>query len=212
VPAKRTRDLPYDPHRARRVLSKQDPVLAAVMEQVGPCRLQLRNSVTPFGALLRAVVYQQLSGRAAATIYGRTLSLFSYRRPTPAKVLQTGETGLRSAGLSRSKAASLLDLAAKSQAGAVPTTRQLRRMSDEAIVEALTGVRGIGRWTAEMMLIFHLGRPDVLPATDLGVRKGMRQLCGLRQLPDPEQVLRHGERWRPYRSVASWYLWRALEL
>jgi len=208
----RTNSLPYDARAALRVLKANDAALGAVIKRIGACRLQLRGGITPFNALLRAVVYQQLSGKAAASIYDRTLDLFSYRRPTPDKVLRTGPARLRSAGLSRGKTASILDLADKTRTGAVPSTRALRHMSDAAIIDAFTQVHGIGRWTVEMLLIFHLGRADVLPGSDLGVRKGLQRVHRLRQLPSPEQVLRIGERWRPYRSVASWYLWRALEL
>lgn len=203
---------PYDARRAVRALRSNDTRLAALISEVGPFRMQLRGGMTPFHALLRAVIYQQLSGKAAASIYQRTLALFSHRHPTPQKVLQAGSEALRNAGLSRSKAVSLLDLAAKTGAGAIPSTRRLRAMPDEAIVDALTEVRGIGRWTVEMLLIFHLGRADVLPVTDLGVRKGLRHAYRLSQLPTPDQLLRYGERWRPYRSVASWYLWRANDL
>lgn len=204
--------LPYDPEQAIRVLKRNDRQMASLIARVGPCRLAPGRQMTPFSALLRAVVYQQLSGKAARSIHDRTLALFSYRRPTPGKVVQLGIDGLRSAGLSRAKAASILDLAGKAMAGVVPTSRALRRMQDQDIIETLTQVRGIGRWTVEMLLIFHLGRADVLPCGDLGVRKGLQRVCRMRQLPTPEQVLRRGERWRPYRSVASWYLWRANEL
>ena len=158
------------------------------------------------------MIYQQLSGKAAATIYSRTLNLFSYRRPTPGKVLRAGENQLRCAGLSRAKTASILDLAEKTLDGTIPSSAKLRHMRDDDVINALVQVRGIGQWTVQMLLIFHLGRADVLPGADLGVRKGLQLTSRLQQLPTPEQVLRRGERWRPYRSVASWYLWRANDL
>lgn len=211
MPEQSTR-LPYSRHQAIRVLERNDKRMASVISRVGPCRLQLRHQLTPFNALLRAVVYQQLSGTAAASIYGRVLSLFSHRRPTPEKVLRVGPNGLRSAGLSQAKAVSIVDLAIRTRTGAVPSSRALQRMSDQEIIDTLSQVRGVGRWTVEMLLIFHLGRADVLPSTDLGVRKGVQRAYRLRELPTPEQVIRRGERWRPYRSVASWYLWRVNDL
>lgn len=208
----RSGSLPYSPYRAIHVLARNDTRMASLIARVGPCRLQLSYKVTPFNALLRAIVYQQLSGTAAASIYGRVLPLFSHRRPTPEKVLRVGLTGLRSAGLSQAKAASIVDLATRTRTGAVPASRVLQRMSDEDIIDTLTQVRGVGRWTVEMLLIFHLGRADVLPSTDLGVRKGVQRTYRLRELPTPEQVIQRGECWRPYRSVASWYLWRVNDL
>lgn len=203
---------PYDVRKAVRILREADRDLADLIERIGPCRLQVRCDITAFHALLRSVIYQQLSGKAASTIYARTLDLFSYRYPTPSKVLRAGDNQLRNAGLSRAKAASVLDLAAKTLNGTLPSTGKIRRMPDDAVIDALTQVRGIGPWTVQMLLIFHLGRADVLPVTDLGVRKGLKLTYRLRRLPTPEQVLRLGDRWRPYRSIASWYLWRANDL
>jgi 3-methyladenine DNA glycosylase/8-oxoguanine DNA glycosylase len=165
-----------------------------------------------FCALLRAIVYQQLTGKAAATILARVEALFpGHEHVHPEDIAGATEELLRSAGLSRSKAAALRDLAAKTLDGTIPALARLRRMSDQEIVDHLVAVRGIGVWTAEMMLIFNLGRPDVLPVDDYGVRKGFKATFGTRQLPTKKQMLRRGERWRPYRSVASWYLWRAAE-
>ncbi len=209
---KKQHERPYDIRKAVRVIRDSDQDMATLIERVGPCRLQVRSSVTPFHALLRSVIYQQLSGKAAGTIYSRTLDLFSYRRPTPSKVLRAGENPLRGAGLSRAKTASILDLAEKTLDGTIPSSTRLRRMPDDDVINTLVRVRGIGQWTVQMLLIFHLGRADVLPGTDLGVRKGLQLTFGLQQLPTPEQVLRYGDRWRPYRSVASWYLWRANDL
>ena len=155
----------------------------------------------------------ELSGKAAATILGRMVALFRPRRfPRPEDLLEASEERLRSAGISRGKAAALKDLAAKALDGTVPPLAKLQKMSDDEIVEQLTAVRGIGRWTVEMLLIFRLGRPDVLPVDDYGVRKGFGIFRGKKELPSKEELQKYGERWRPYRSVASWYMWRALEL
>jgi len=166
-----------------------------------------------FQVLVRSIVYQQLTGKAAATILGRVVRLFAPKRfPTPLDLLEVPPEQLRAAGLSTAKTAALKDLAARALDGTVPSLARVRRMEDEEIVERLTAVRGIGRWTVEMLLIFKLGRPDVLPLGDLGVRKGFALTFGKRKLPEPAALGRRAERWRPYRSVASWYLWRALEL
>jgi DNA-3-methyladenine glycosylase II len=167
---------------------------------------------TPFQALAESIVYQQLTGKAAATIFGRVHDLYGGRRRfTPDAVLATEDERLRAAGLSRAKTAALKDLAAKTNEGVVPSARVLAKLSDEAIVERLTSIRGIGRWTVEMLLIFRLGRPDVLPVDDYGVRKGLMRLLGAKELPTRKELAERGERWRPYRSAASWYLWRASE-
>ena len=205
--------LPFDGEGAVRHLRERDERLARLMDRVGPFRLRLATMQTPFEALAESIVYQQLSGRAAAAILSRVVALFRPRRfPRPEDVAGASEPTLRGAGLSRGKIAALKDLAAKSDAGVVPRLTELRDMADEEIVERLTAVRGVGRWTVEMLLIFRLGRPDVLPTTDYGVRKGFTRAFGRRKLPAPKALLAHGERWRPFRTVASWYLWRALEL
>jgi 3-methyladenine DNA glycosylase/8-oxoguanine DNA glycosylase len=190
-----------------------DAALARVIDAVGSLRLELKTTRTLFGALAEAVVHQQLTGKAAATIYGRVCGLFPASRggPTPADVLRAPDEALRGAGLSRPKLLALRDLAQKAEAGVIPTLARLRRMDDEAIVERLTAVRGIGRWTVEMLLIFRLGRPDVLPLDDYGLRKGLAVALRRRELPSRADLERRGERWRPYRTVASWYLWRAAE-
>ncbi len=201
-----------DANAAARVLARADPPLGALIRRVGPCRLELDGLQSPFASLAEAIVYQQLTGRAAATIHRRFVALFRPRRfPSPQDVLGQPDEALRSAGLSRAKVAALKDLAAKTIDGTVPPLQTLRLMDEETIVERLTRVRGVGRWTVEMLLIFRLGRPDVLPAGDYGIRKGFRLAFRARGLPTPRQVLRRGERWRPYRTVASWYLWRALD-
>jgi len=168
-------------------------------------------SVRPFDALAESIAYQQLSGKAAATIWGRVRALYPKKRLDPDLVLDTPDEKLRTAGLSRSKIAAFKDLAAKTLDGTVPTRRALATMSDDEIVARLTAVRGIGRWTVEMFLLFDLGRPDVWPVDDYGVRKGFAKTFGRRKLPTPKQLMKFGEKWRPYRSVAAWYFWRALD-
>jgi 3-methyladenine DNA glycosylase/8-oxoguanine DNA glycosylase len=203
--------LAYDLLLARRHLAEQDAVLGGVIDAVGECRLALRDTASPFLGLLRAIVYQQLSGKAAASIHARLLALFPDAVPTPAALLALPDETLRAAGLSAAKVRAAKDLAEKAQAGVVPALTELTAMSDEQIVERLVCVRGIGRWTVEMLLIFNLGRPDVLPLNDLGVRKGFMRAYGLAELPSHAALLARGQRWAPYRSVASWYLWRAAE-
>ena len=204
-------EFPYDRERAVREISISDPQMGEVIRQIGPCSLSLREVDEPFHALFRAIVYQQLSGKAAATIFGRVLDLFPAGRLEPKKVLATTDESLRGAGMSRAKVASVKDLALKTIEGVVPDRENLLAMPDDQILSRLTQVRGIGRWTVEMLLIFNLGRPDVLPSTDLGIRKGVQQVYGLKSLPLPKEVDVHGERWRPFRSVASWYLWRVVD-
>jgi DNA-3-methyladenine glycosylase II len=201
-----------DPQAAVRALAAADARLALLMERVGPFRMRVNALHSPFSALLEAIVYQQLTGKAAETILRRVHSLYHPRRvPRPRDLLETPFESLRAAGLSRAKSAAVLDLAAKTLDGTVPSLARLRRMPDEEIQERLTSIRGIGPWTVEMLLIFRLGRGDVLPATDYGIRKGFQRTFRTRGLPSPAQVLRRGDRWRPYRTVASWYLWRAVD-
>ncbi|OLC02399.1 MAG: DNA-3-methyladenine glycosylase [Gemmatimonadetes bacterium 13_1_40CM_4_69_8] len=203
----------FDARVAVEHVRASDPMLARVIDAVGPFRLQLKRAASSFAALAEAVVYQQLSGKAAVTIFARVCALFP-RAPaglTVEQMRRVSDAKLRAAGLSRAKLLSLRDLARHVTDGGIPTLAEARRMEDEAIVERLTVVRGIGRWTAEMFLIFRLGRPDVLPADDYGVRKGFAIAFKKRALPAREDLERRGERWKPYRTVASWYLWRALE-
>ena len=166
----------------------------------------------PFDALAESIAYQQLNGKAAATIWGRVRALYPKRKYLdPKLVLATSDEKLRAAGLSRSKVAALKDLAAKTLDGTVPSARALAKMADEEIIERLITVRGIGRWTVEMLLLFDLGRPDVWPVDDYGVRKGFAKTFGRRKLPTPKQLLKLGNKWKPYRSAAAWYFWRALD-
>jgi len=202
--------LPFDTRRAVRHLRRVDPRLAKLMDRVGPLRMKLRPAGSPFEALLRAITYQQLSGKAAATIHGRLLGLFP-GGPAPERLLALPESDLRGAGLSRNKSLAARDLAAKTLEGSVPDFAVLARMTDDEAVARLTVVRGIGRWSVEMLLIFTLGRPDVLPVDDLGIRKGFQVAYGMRNLPAAVTLRRVARRWSPYRSVASWYLWRATD-
>lgn len=202
----------FDPIHAVRHLRRADPVLGRVIRRSGPCALAPRATQSMFHALAEAITYQQLSGKAAATIFGRMVKLFAPKRfPTPADLLAMPDARLRGAGLSTAKTAALKDLARKTLDGTVPRLSRVRRLSDAEIVERLTAVRGIGTWTAEMVLIFRLGRGDVLPVADLGVRKGFMLTYGLDELPTADEMTEHAERWRPYRTVASWYMWRALD-
>jgi 3-methyladenine DNA glycosylase/8-oxoguanine DNA glycosylase len=205
--------LTYDPDLACRHLTAADPRLGALISRAGAFTMRPEPTQSLFGALVESIVYQQLSGKAAETILGRVIAIYRPRRfPRPADVLGTPVERLRAAGLSAAKAAAVKDLAARTLDGTVPSMAQVRRMSDEEIIERLTTVRGVGRWTVEMLLLFRLGRPDVLPLGDLGVRKGFARTFNRRALLDPLVLSRRAERWRPYRSVASWYLWRALDL
>jgi 3-methyladenine DNA glycosylase/8-oxoguanine DNA glycosylase len=193
-------------------LRTADEKLARLIERVGPCRLEPRVEHSIFYSLLRAIVYQQLAGKAAAAILARVDALFpDHRFAEPEDIVSAPDEKLRSAGLSRNKLAAIRDLTAKTLDGTVPNMAELPGMSDQEIIERLIAIRGIGVWTAEMLLIFRLGRADVLPVDDYGVRKGFKVTFGSRALPTKQQLLRRGERWRPYRSVASWYLWRAAE-
>ena len=202
----------FDAAKVVRALSRKDPALGRAMRLVGPFQMRHSSMHSPFEALATSIVYQQLTGKAAATILSRVLALFDAPFPRPQDLIAAQEETLRSAGLSRNKAAALKDLAEKTLIGVVPGLSELAAMEEEAIIERLTAVRGIGRWTVEMLLMFRLGRPDVLPATDFGVRKGFARAQGLADLPSPKELLAHGEKWRPWRTVASWYLWRVTEL
>ena len=194
--------------RARIALIRRDKRLAAVIRQVGPCSMEHRGD--PYRMLLRSVIYQQLAGAAARTIDGRLRALWRGRYPLPEVLLRASDAQLRAVGLSRQKIKAVRSVAEAFAARDV-TNRALRRMEDDAVVAAVTQIHGIGEWTAHMLLMFSLGRPDVLPVGDYGVRKGAMQLYGLRDLPKPKELEALAEPWRPYRSVASWYLWRVVD-
>ena len=215
------RPVRYDVPLALAELTAADAKLGALIARVGPFKLQVKSTHSPFEALLEAILYQQLHANAAKAILGRLLAGFGDIHPQPQQLLDAPEEMLRAAGLSRSKLLSLRDLAAKTLDGTVPTLAIIRRLPSEEIIERLSQVRGIGTWTAEMLLIFRLGRPDVFPVTDYGVRKGYLLTFGrpsagkpitAAMLPKPEAMQRRGARWKPWRSVASWYLWRACDL
>jgi 3-methyladenine DNA glycosylase/8-oxoguanine DNA glycosylase len=193
-------------------LKRVDPVLALVIDRVGPCRFEQRREGTHFDALVRSIVYQQLSGKAASTILGRVRGLYGDRAPTPGEILATPDETLRTAGLSRQKLSYLKDLAAKVESGVVPLAADtIDHLPDDEIIERLVQVKGIGRWTVQMFLMFRLGRPDVLPELDLGIQNAIRRAYRLRKQPGPKDVKRIGKHWTPHASVASWYLWRSLE-
>ena len=202
----------YDPSTAVAELRKRDHNLSKLIDRVGPFRMPLRDKSTLFQSLLRSIVYQQLSGKAAGTIYHRLLALFPRKRATAKYLLTLSDEAIRGAGISRNKLAAARDLAVKTVDKSIPGQRVLQSMDDEAIIAHLVGVRGIGPWTVEMLLIFHFGRGDVLPATDLCVRRGGMICHGGEELPEPAELLAYGERWRPFRAVASWYLWQANDL
>lgn len=197
---------------AHRHLSATDPRLAVLIARSRRYDIAPSLSIRPFDALAESIAYQQLNGKAAATIWSRVRALYPRRKYlNPKLVLATPDAQLRAAGLSRNKIAALKDLAAKTIDGTVPSGRALSRMSDDEIIARLITVRGIGRWTVEMLLLFDLGRPDVWPVDDYGVRKGFAKTFRRRKLPTPKQLMKFGEQWRPYRSVAAWYFWRALD-
>jgi DNA-3-methyladenine glycosylase II len=247
-PAHSPRPPRYDSTLALRQLSAADPKLSRLIQRAGPFTMRIASAQSPFEALVESIVYQQLHGKAAATIHRRLLESFgptlapanvvgvlltdtsdhreavengAKHHPTPQQILDCPNTQLRAAGLSANKALALRDLAAKTLDGTVPTLPVIRRMSDEAIIDHLTQVRGIGAWTVHMMLIFRLGRPDVLPTSDYGVRKGFALTFGKLKpadkvtpmdLPKPDEMERRAKKWHPWCSVASWYLWRACDL
>ena len=222
----RTRKPAYDSALACRELAAADPKLGKLIAKAGPFTLKLAGTQSPFEALVESIIYQQLHGKAAATIHRRMLESFHPIcgigvHPSPQHILDCPNDQLRAAGLSANKQLALRDLAAKTLDGTVPTLAQARKMSDEALIKHLTAVRGIGRWTVEMFLIFRLGRPDVFPVSDYGVRKGFAlTYLGLKPtqkvtpdlLPKPDVMLKRAKKWGVWRSIASWYLWRACDL
>jgi DNA-3-methyladenine glycosylase II len=217
----RKRKLPFNPAKAIAHLRDRDKKLGELIDRVGPCTLLLDSSPSPFESLLESILYQQLHGKAAATIHRRVREFFGGDDPTPQQLLSVPDEPLRAAGVSGNKIKAMRDLAARTVDGTVPSHAAILKMPDADIVERLTAVRGIGPWTVEMLLIFRLGRPDVLPVTDYGVRKGyaltFRRVPKSRpleasDLPKSDVVFKRGLRWAPFRSVASWYLWRACDL
>jgi DNA-3-methyladenine glycosylase II len=191
-------------------LKKVDPVMGQVIATLGSYKGWPESTGTHFDAVCRSIVFQQLSGKAAGTIHGRFQGLFGGKTPLPAELASTSDEQLRSIGLSRQKSAYLKDLGSRVALGQLPI-ETLHELSDEEIIAALTQVKGIGRWTAQMFLMFRLGRPDVLPELDLGVQKGIQRAYRLRKLPTPERVKKIGAKWAPYRTVGSWYMWRLLD-
>jgi DNA-3-methyladenine glycosylase II len=204
--------LTYDWDQAAAHIVRADARMAKVIRAADHQRLEIRRVRTPFEYLLRAIIYQQLAGAAARTIHGRLLDLFPRRRPHPEVLLKLRAPRLRKAGVSANKQKAIKDLAKRALAGEVPGYAALSRMEDDEIIRVLTQVHGIGRWTVEMLLMFQLGRPDVLPVDDLGVRKGFAKAYGMSQMPKPKELAELAQAWQPYRSVGSWYCWRALEL
>ena len=191
-------------------LRKVDPTLADVIDRIGPYKGWPSGNGTHFDAVARSIVFQQLSGKAAGTIHGRFQGLYGGRTPHPEELATTSDDQLRSIGLSRQKSAYLKDLGARVASGQLPI-ETLHELTDEEIITALTQVKGIGRWTAQMFLMFRLGRLDVLPDLDLGIQKGMQKAYRLRKLPTPERVKKIGAKWAPYRTIGSWYMWRLLD-
>jgi len=215
------RSVAYDVPAALAHLAAADAKLARLIEQAGPFTLKLKHQHSPFEALLESIIYQQIHGKAAAAILRRLIEAFGDVHPQPRQIIAAPDHVLRGAGLSGAKALAIRDLAAKTLDGTVPTLAQIRRLPDDEIITRLTAVRGIGPWTVEMLLIFRLGRPDVFPVTDYGVRKGFLLTFGRppktrpitpAMLPKTDAMLRRAKKWQPYRSVASWYLWRACDL
>jgi DNA-3-methyladenine glycosylase II len=204
--------LPFDLAAAVAHLSSCDPCIARLVQEARAFEPQIDHSQSPYEALMEAIAYQSISGKAAATIYARIKALSANGGPpAPQEMLQLKTKALRKAGLSGAKILAMKDLAQKTIDGVVPTYEEALKLSDDELVERLISVRGIGAWTVEMFLIFRLGRPDVLPIHDLGVQKGWSVAYGKKHMPRPAELLASGERWRPYRTVASWYMWRAFE-
>ena len=203
---------PFDLRLAMDTLAAKDPHLAPLIKDTQEFRIETDGSDSPYEILLEAIAYQSISGKAAATIFGRVKALGANgRAPTPDEMLKLRKSALRKAGLSGAKVLAMKDLAKKTITGIVPSLEEAQKLSDEELVQRLVSVRGIGAWTVEMFLIFRLGRPDVLPIHDLGVKKGWAVTYGKKHMPKPKELLAFGERWRPYRTVASWYMWRACQ-
>jgi len=203
---------PFDLRLAMDTLATRDALLAPLIKETREFRVERGDTESPYEVLVEAITHQSISGKAAATIFGRVKALGSNGSiPTPQEMLKLRKPALRKAGLSGAKILAMKDLAQKTIKGIVPTLEEAHKLSDQELVERLVSVRGIGAWTVEMFLIFRLGRPDVLPIHDLGVRKGWAITYGKKRMPTPKDLLKFGERWRPYRTVASWYMWRACQ-
>jgi DNA-3-methyladenine glycosylase II len=204
--------LPFDLRIAKAALAAKDERLARLIDETVEFQIEMESMDSPYEALMESITYQSISGKAAATIFARIKALGTDgRAPTPREMLKLRPQKLRKAGLSGAKVLAMKDLAQKTIDGVVPTMEEAQKTSDEELVERLVSVRGIGAWTVEMFLIFRLGRPDVLPIHDLGVKKGWSVTYGKKRMPKPKELLAFGERWRPYRTLASWYMWRAFE-
>jgi 3-methyladenine DNA glycosylase/8-oxoguanine DNA glycosylase len=202
----------FDPVEAVAHLRASDAVLGALIDRVGPLDLELKSANSMFEAMLRSIVYQQLHAKAASTILGRVLvELARHGGAKPEALARASDAALRGAGLSANKLLAVRDLAAKCMEGTVPSLKEARKLGDDELIARLTTVRGIGPWTVHMLLIFYLGRPDVMPTSDFGIRAGFKKLYKKRKDPAPEAISKHARRWQPYRSVASWYLWRSLD-
>jgi DNA-3-methyladenine glycosylase II len=198
--------------KACRELAAVDPVMARLIREIGPCRLEPEPRRSPFQSLVQAVAHQQLNGTAANTILTRFKKLFPRRRfPKPEDLAKVTDEQIRACGFSFAKIKAIRDIAAKTLDGTIPSSCQIEKLSDEEIIERLTGARGVGRWTVEILLIFQLGRPDVLPVDDFGVRNGFRRAYKKREMPKPKDLLKFGKRWRPHGTTAAWYLWRAAD-
>jgi len=202
----------FEPADALAHLRAADAELGALIDRIGPFAMEMKAADSLFEAMLRSIVYQQLHGKAAATIHGRVLAeLDRHGGPTPEALGKATDAALRGAGLSGNKLLAVRDLSRKCHEGTVPSLQDARRLADEELVTRLTEVRGIGPWTVHMLLIFYLGRPDVMPTGDFAIRLGFKRLYRKRKDPTPEAIIKHARRWQPYRSVASWYLWRSLD-
>jgi DNA-3-methyladenine glycosylase II len=197
---------------AHKHLSSRDPIMRLLIRKHGQCELVPKTRRTPFQSLVQAVAHQQLNGTAANTILARFKKLFPGKKfPRPEDLADVTDAQIRACGFSFAKIKAIRDIAEKTLSGVVPSPREIVKLTDDEIIERLTQVRGVGRWTVEMLLIFQLGRHDVLPVHDFGVRTGFRHAYKRRKLPEPKEILAHGERWRPHRTTASWYLWRAAD-
>lgn len=204
-------NLPFDAAAGALFIASKDKVMGRLIRKIGPCTLSLMEMHSCFESLLESIVYQQLTGKAAATIMTRVKSLYGDSFPSPQELLKTKDEDLRAAGLSRAKTLAVKDLAEKTKARLLPDLPELEKMDDQSIIESLSSVRGIGEWTVQMLLIFKLGRPDIMPGNDYGVRKAYAQVYKMEDLPTAKQLLQATEHWSPYRTLGAWYLWRALD-